>query len=127
MSNVYAFDVDHTLEVSNGPVKLASLVELREVGHVVGLCGNWAMVTLQVPQWHRFLSFVSAGTSTKADFLRDLKRYTRADDYVMVGNDPFDSKWAAVPDISGLSSDRIAAEQAEWRFITEDAFAQGAR
>ena len=43
---VYAFDVDETLEVSKGPVKLSDLVKLREHGHIVGLCGNWAMVTL---------------------------------------------------------------------------------
>jgi hypothetical protein len=39
---VYAFDVDETLEVSNGPVKLLDLAKLREQGHIVGLCGNWA-------------------------------------------------------------------------------------
>ncbi len=38
---VYAFDVDDTLEVSEGPVKLSDLVDLREHGHIVGLCGNW--------------------------------------------------------------------------------------
>lgn len=37
---VYAFDVDETLEVSKGPVKLSDLVTLREHGHIVGLCGN---------------------------------------------------------------------------------------
>src|SRR6266705_4721588 len=46
---VYAFDVDETLEVSKGPVKLADLVKLREHGHVAGLCGNWSMVTLHCP------------------------------------------------------------------------------
>jgi hypothetical protein len=30
---VYAFDVDETLEVSKGPVKLFDLVTLREHGH----------------------------------------------------------------------------------------------
>ena len=49
---VYAFDVDETLEVSKGPVKLVDLVKLREHGHIVGLCGNWAMVTLHCPDWH---------------------------------------------------------------------------
>ena len=55
---VYAFDVDETLEVSNGPVKLFDLVKLREQGHIVGLCGNWAMVTLHCPDWHHICSFV---------------------------------------------------------------------
>ena len=49
---VYAFDVDETLEVSNGPVQLFDLVKLREYGHIVGLCGNWAMVTRHCPDWH---------------------------------------------------------------------------
>jgi hypothetical protein len=55
---VYAFDVDETLEVSNGPVKLLDLAKLREQGHIVGLCGNWAMVTLHCPDWHHICSFV---------------------------------------------------------------------
>ena len=55
---VYAFDVDETLEVSKGPVKLFDLVKLREHGHIVGLCGNWAMVTLHCPDWHHICSFV---------------------------------------------------------------------
>jgi len=37
---VYAFDVDEPLEVSKGPPKLVDLVNLREHGHIVGLCGN---------------------------------------------------------------------------------------
>jgi hypothetical protein len=37
---VYAFDVDETLEVSTGPVQLFDLVQLREHGHIVGLCGR---------------------------------------------------------------------------------------
>jgi len=54
---VYAFDVDETLEVSKGPVKLFDLVKLRAHGHIVGLCGNWAMVTLHCPDKHvRFQS-----------------------------------------------------------------------
>ena len=55
---LYAFDVDETLEVSKGPVKLFDLVKLREHGHIVGLCGNWAMVTLHYPDWHHICSFV---------------------------------------------------------------------
>ena len=65
---VYAFDVDETLELSNGPVKLADLVVLREHGHIVGLCGNWAMVTQQCPDWHRICSFVGpCGISGASD------------------------------------------------------------
>jgi hypothetical protein len=36
----YAFDVDDTLEVSKGPVKLVDLAKLREHAHIVGLCWN---------------------------------------------------------------------------------------
>ena len=60
---VYAFDVDETLEVSKGPVKLFDLVKLREHGHIVGLCGNWAMVTLHYPDWHHICSFVGHAAS----------------------------------------------------------------
>ena len=45
---VYAFDVDETLYLSHGPVQWEALVALRAEGHVLGLCGNWAAVTLQV-------------------------------------------------------------------------------
>ena len=42
---LYAFDVDDTLELSGGPVRLSDVVRLRRDGHIVGLCGNWAIVT----------------------------------------------------------------------------------
>ena len=58
---VYAFDVDETLYLSHGPVQWETLVALRAEGHVLGLCGNWAAVTLQVPEWHRVLSFIGPG------------------------------------------------------------------
>jgi hypothetical protein len=38
---LYAFDVDDTLEISNGPVCLADMQALRNSGHIIGLCGNW--------------------------------------------------------------------------------------
>ena len=72
---VYAFDVDDTLEVSKGPVKLADLAKLREDGHIVGLCGNWAMVTLHCPGWHHICSFVGPCGSEKHDFLRQLRQH----------------------------------------------------
>ena len=115
---VYAFDVDETLEVSKGPVKLADLVALREHGHIVGLCGNWAMVTLHRPDWHHFCSFVGPCGIEKDDFLRQLRQYVPAPDYVMVGN---------IPGVSGASDDQGAAERAGWRFIKESEFARGAR
>lgn len=115
---VYAFDVDDTLEVSNGPVQLADLAALRERGQIVGLCGNWGMVTLHYPDWHRICSFIGPCGIEKHDFLRELRQYIPADDYVMVGN---------IVGISGASDDRGAAERAGWRFIRESEFAKGAR
>ncbi len=41
---IYAFDVDESLEVSKSLLKLVDLVNLREHGHIVGLCtgiGRW--------------------------------------------------------------------------------------
>ena len=113
---VYAFDVDETLEVSKGPVKLVDLVTLREHGHIVGLCGNWAMVTLHCPDWHHICSFVGPCGIEKDDFLRQLRQSIPGDDYVMVGN---------ILGMSGASDDRGAAERAGWRFIQESEFAKG--
>ena len=115
---VYAFDVDETLEVSNGPVQLFDLVKLRECGHIVGLCGNWAMVTRHCPDWHHICSFVGPCGIEKDDFLCQLRQYIPGHDYVMVGN---------ILGISGASDDRGAAERAGWRFIQEREFANGVR
>jgi hypothetical protein len=117
--HLYAFDVDHTLEVSGGPVPIAALRALREEGHIVGLCGNWAVFVRAVPEWHRMVSFVGPFQLSKADFLIQLRLYMRASEHVMVGNDPA-TGW-------GNSADREAAEQAGWRFIREADFAAGAR
>ena len=113
---VYAFDVDETLEVSNGPVRLVDLVKLREDGHIVGLCGNWAMVTLHYPGWHHICSFVGPCGIEKHDFLRQLRQYIPGDDYVMVGN---------ILGVSGASDDRGAAERAGWRFIKKASSPKG--
>jgi hypothetical protein len=37
---IYAFDVDDTLEVSGGPISIASVGSPKPQGHVVGLNGN---------------------------------------------------------------------------------------
>jgi len=116
---VYAFDVDHTLEVSEGPVLVNALRELVEQGHVVGLCGNWAVFVRAVPEWHRLVSFLGPLGITKAEFLVQLRLYVPARDYVMVGNDPKTGR--------GASPDRSAAGQAGWRFIVEQDFADGVR
>jgi hypothetical protein len=116
---LYAFDVDDTLEVSQGPVTVAALRELVEQGHVVGLCGNWAVLVRAVADWHRVVSFLGPLGISKAEFLVQLRLHVPATDYVMVGNDP--------PTGRGSSPDRSAADEAGWRFISEVEFAAGSR
>jgi hypothetical protein len=116
---VFAFDVDHTLEVSDGPVTVAALRELVEQGQVVGLCGNWAVFVRAVPDWQRVVSFLGPLGITKAEFLIQLRLHVAARDYVMVGNDPDTGH--------GSSLDRSAATEAGWRFVLERDFAAGAR
>jgi hypothetical protein len=84
--NIYAFDVDETLDVSAGPVSMASIAEVKRRGDIVGLNGNWAVVVQTVPLWHRLFSFIGPMEMSKEVFLKQLKTYIRADDYVMVGN-----------------------------------------
>lgn len=120
---VYALDVDETLEISNGPVTLQSLMDLRIAGHIVGICGNMKAIC-SVPGWHHLVSFLGQSYLTKEVFLYGLKENIPADDYVMVGN--------ILGEMNSLgfkcgSNDKEAAERAGWRFIKEDDFARGAR
>ena len=116
--NIYAFDVDETRDVSAGPVSMASIAEVKRRGDIVGLNGNWAVVVQTVPLWHRIFSFIGPMEMSKEIFLKQLKTYIRADDYVMVGN---------TKGISGASDDEGAAGSAGWRFIKESDFATGVR
>ena len=115
---IYAFDIDETLEISGGPVKIQQLVELKRQGHIVGLCGNWARVVQAVKGWENLVSFIGPMEMSKAGFLNQLKTFIRADDYIMVGN---------IPGVSGISDDQNAARQSDWRFIKESDFAEGLR
>ena len=115
---IYAFDVDETLDISGGPIPLAALQALRSEGHCVGLCGNFAAVTLRVPRWHTFLSFIGPMGMTKADFLAQIKTYVPAEEVVMVGN---------IQGVTGSSADSEAAAEANVRFIVERDFAAGVR
>jgi hypothetical protein len=108
--NIYAFDVDETLEVSAGPIQITRLRELAKE-HVVGLCGNWALFVNSVPDWHRFISFVGPMEMTKEAFLDQLATHIKADNYFMIGN---------ILGISGASDDKGAAEKAGWQFIKEN-------
>lgn len=134
---VYAFDVDETLEISNGPVTLAMVEELRGQGHAVGICGNWGLFCSVVPDWHRRISFVNcippafvqgmAGQGVRVDkawFLNHLQQYVRAEEYVLVGNRPGRTNSLGVVT---HSEDEEAARLAGWKFLLEDDFAGGAR
>jgi hypothetical protein len=109
--------VDETLELSGGPIRLSELAVLRAQGHIVGLCGNWAVVTRHVPFWPLFLCFFNAAAE-KAAFLEQIRLHVPAEEYVMVGN---------VQGVSGASDDQGAATRAGWRFIQERDFAAGVR
>ena len=127
MPIVYAFDVDETVEISAGPVTLQSMVDLKQQGHIVGLCGNWALFCQSVQNWHQLISFVNAAPPMflpggvrmdKTWFMQELKKFIPADDYVLVGN---------ILGVSGNSDDQGSAERAGWRFIKESDFAAGCR
>ena len=107
---LYAFDVDDTLEISNGPVRLADMQALRNPG------GNWGFFTRSVPNWYNHVSFIGPMRLTKTDYLIELRTYVFAESYVMVGNDPR---------IFGASDDATAAREAGFRFIREFEFANG--
>jgi hypothetical protein len=115
---IYAFDVDDTLEVSGGPVSIASVGNLRDQGNIVGLNGNWAAVVQALSVWHLLFSFIGPMEMSKDVFLNQLKTFIRADDYIMVGN---------IKGVSGASDDEGAAGLAGWRFIKESDFAAGVR
>lgn len=121
---VWAFDVDETLEISNGPVKLTDLVQLRNEGHVVGICGNWGLFCSLIQNWHTLISFISLGLPKEA-WLRHFREILPwYEDYIMVGNrlGRINSKGASCG-----SADEEAAKLAGWRFLLEDEFAAGAR
>lgn len=111
---VYAFDVDETLEVSGGPIPMAKLRDLSADGHVVGLCGNWAVVVARVSDWQQFINFLGPMNMSKAEFLRQIMAYIPAEAYVMVGN---------VLGVSGASDDQGSAKSAGWSFMSETEFA----
>lgn len=115
---VYSFDVDETLEVSGGPVTIQSMMELRDQGHIVGLCGNWATFCHRVVGWQNVISFMNAGTPNKETHLIQLRTYIPADEFIMVGN---------ILGVSGGSDDQGAADRSGWRFIKESDFANGVR
>jgi hypothetical protein len=115
---VFAFDVDETLEVSGGPVKLRALLRLREGGDIVGICGNWPVLVQALPVWHQLVSFIGPVRLRKDEFLAEIADHIPAEEHIMVGN---------IAGVSGASDDQGAAERAGWRFISEREFSQGKR
>lgn len=124
LPNVYAFDVDETLEISNGPVTLEMVMMLRVEGHIVGICGNWGLFCQRVTGWQHLASFLNCGGTDKETHLRHLRTYVPAHDYILVGN-----VFGALNKLGVKcgSDDFGAAQRAGWRFIKEDAFADGER
>lgn len=123
MAKVFCFDVDDSLEISNGPITLQSMMDLRIQGHIVGLCGNWSGFVQKVTGWQHLISFMNVGT-TKEELLTYLKHYVPCDEVIMVGN-VFGVKNKL--SFAGGSDDKGAAERAGVRFIKEDDFANGER
>lgn len=111
----FAFDVDETLEISNGPIKIADIKALYDAGHIVGICGNWSHFVKVVPEWYKMVSFIGQfyGYTSKTVFLSQLKSAINVEEYIMIGNDPAHF---------GNSNDIQAAKEAGWTFIREDQF-----
>ena len=114
---LYLFDVDETLEISAGPVKLANLIDLQKEGHILGVCGNWALFA-RVPYWYKLVSLLGPMTMSKQEFLSQCKNYIPCDEVIMVGN---------ILGVSGASDDQGSAQRAGVRFISEKDFAEGIR
>jgi len=110
MAIIYMFDVDDTLEISRGPVKLSQLVKLKEEGNIIGICGNWAGFANAVNGWQTLISILGPIGTSKASMLYQIKTFIRADRFVLVGNHPVDF---------------IEARDSGWEFIKESEFKGG--
>lgn len=110
-----AFDVDETLEISNGPISIESIRTLYNEGYIVGVCGNWKKFVAEVKDWNKYVSFIGQfyGIQSKSHFLSNLKNSIPATRFIMVGNDPAHY---------GNSNDIEAANEAGYEFIREDLF-----
>ena len=109
---LFLFDVDHTLEISSGPISLRQLQVLRDQGHIIGICGNWGFFTQQVSRWQDLVSILGPIGCAKHVMLQELSREIGGlNAYVLVGNNE-----------PGRSEDGWSAAEAGWRFVKEDAF-----
>ena len=131
---IFLFDVDETLWCSNGPVTRNMLVELRNQGHAVGLCGNWAKFCQVVPDWHQLISFLNCSPTVqlvdgsiigdKAWWMTEFRRYVPHEEMVFVGNQLGRKNSLGV--VCGSNCSEHAAK-AGVRFLLEDEFAAGQR
>lgn len=141
MPKVYAFDIDETLETSNGPVTVQMLKDLRKDGHIIGLCGALCRFLQKVPDWQDIVSFTLNfdfgfngwyaryglfSLLPKEVWLHCFQHATfpGAEEYIMVGNRL--GRTNSLGHVTG-SDDEGAAQRAGWRFILEDDFATGVR
>lgn len=115
----FAFDVDHTLELNQGPIPVESMRSLHRQGHIVGLCGNWKHFIDHVPDWANFVRFWGPDfdrQQPKHEMLQQVRNMWPASAYIMVGNDPRRFQFP-------VSNDIGAASLAGWGYVAEDAFA----
>lgn len=124
MPKIYAFDIDETIEVSNGPVTLQMMMDLRVQGHIVGLIGNWGLFVSKVPGWQHLVSFLSLGDRPKHVIMQQLEMYVPCEERILVGNTFGQDNGMG---FIGQSHDSEEAQIAGWRFIREIDFANGAR
>jgi hypothetical protein len=113
---VISFDVDDTLDISNGPVPLEDLRVLKMQGHIIGVNGNWGRFLDAVKDWAELISFYGpkeGSTNGKVFTLMKAKHdWPFAEQYIFVGNVP---AWFNRP----VSNDIEAAVAANWTFIPE--------
>jgi len=97
MNVIVAFDVDNTLTVGKGRIPVEHLLELKRVGFIVGVVGNWELAIKKV----KGLDFYQAGIPSKAEILSAIGAGKVFRLYV-----------------GDLESDRREAERAGWNFIS---------
>jgi len=99
---VYVFDVDGTLEVSGGPIKLEILRKLRAYVFIVGNYAKLAETTTEFPNGN-------PEGLPKEEALRRLgERFAPQEEKIYVGDDRI--------------GDREAALKAGWKYVHPDDF-----
>ena len=101
MTKIIGFDCDETLEISNGPVSLKALMGLKTKGWKVGICGNWQLALIHLPN----LDFYTG--APKGENLKWRGKFFQKK--IFIGNGPEDEE---------------AARIAGWQFIHVNNFNQ---